>query len=500
MSLDFDDFDEAGIDEHNGPNCFSKSKRAVKSWAVAHPWLLIFKILFWVINIVAGGAHLQGTVNGLELFFPPLQNNTELLHNVALPFQFADATSHIATSVLGSNEMIDGLGRMFTRNQSFWGVDATLIQKLALCLLALFLVFTAEVSSTYRNWQNNAGDSPFMRIFWVGFYLCSHIPEVLYSTMLMVREYFSGFSLNRAQEKLLYAITVSNLYDYRHSNRSELGNELVTFVLEANQRSSADSFSDADGSQRPSKEELSRQRVDRIIRWSSRAVGLLLAVPTYMVKTLSAVNGFLVLFGTDQSAMAWVLGVSGMLAEAYLEYSFTQAIIDEICRAIVYHFRGYDRPLTGHIFYSVMPKTYWTIFVLTTINGINTIPGSYYSAYGAVKKNVSSHAWLHFICWMYAFRFILQAITGAKLLLENIITSIRSHWQPEYQEFIHNNKHQRERNLRQWQVASISDPDRRVCFVPLQLCPTSVRNLCFIVEDQPADEAYQALLSYPEIQ
>src|SRR3989338_4727007 len=115
------------------------------------------------------------------------------------------------------------------------------------------------------------------------------------------------------------------------------------------------------------------QKIDTYIRWVSRIFGILFVLPTYVVKGMSSVDGFMVI--SDQSVgLSWILGLSGMFAEAYLEYAFTQGLVGEIAAI-------------GDPFYAHLPKTTIALVILGLGLGFFSVPGSYNSAYGALPDS-----------------------------------------------------------------------------------------------------------------
>ena len=360
-----------------------------------HPWKLFFKMFFWIINIISGGAHLQGPENGLHRWFPGWAPST--LDAVAIPFKISDATGHAAVSILGSNAMVDGIARAIkTKESSFWHRQATILQRIGFTVITIFLVVTAEVSSTYRNWQNNAGLAISMRIFWVGFYLASHIPEVIYSTLLLVQDYFNGPKIPTSTQQIIRTRIINRL-DFNLSQNSNHNLHL-----------------------------------DRIIIWTGRCFGVLLVIPTYIVKGMSSVDGFLVL--TDQEATSWILGICGMLAEAYLEFVFTHQLVEQLMAILCYKWQRIPRAVTADPFYTVFPKTTLVCITVGLSLGVLTLPGSYNSAYGVLPNSWNQIKVT--ICWIYAIRYIFQAALGIQLILQHTIQAIIRHFNPTYHQLL----------------------------------------------------------------
>lgn len=387
------------------PSCMEPGLDEKESWwgrcraLIKHPWRLFFKMFFWIINIISGGAHLQGPENGLHRWFPGWTGAT--LDAVAIPFKISDATGHVAVSILGSNAMVDGIARaMKTKESSFWHRDATILQRIGFTVLTIFLVVTAEVSSTYRNWQNNAGLAISMRIFWVGFYLASHIPEVIYSTLLLVQDYFNGPKISTPTQQLIRTRTIARL----------------NFNLSHNLISNLNAYSD----------------LDRIITWTGRCFGVLLVIPTYIVKGMSSVDGFLVL--TNQEVTSWILGICGMLAEAYLEFVFTHQLVEQLLTILCYRWQRIPRAVTADPFYTVFPKTTLVCMTVGLSFGVLTLPGSYNSAYGVLPSSWNQIKVA--ICWIYAIRYIFQAALGIQLVLQHTIQAIIRHFNPTYHQLL----------------------------------------------------------------
>lgn len=93
--------------------------------------------------------------------------------------------------------------------------------------------------------------------------------------------------------------------------------------------------------------------MDTYIAWTSLVFAILLVVPTYVVKGMSSVDGFMVITQNDE-VVSWCLGISGMLAEAYLEYAFTQGLVGEIATFICYHANHSQRSTIGDPFYAYL--------------------------------------------------------------------------------------------------------------------------------------------------
>ena len=434
---------------------------------MAHPFVLVAKLLFWIINIAAGGAHLQGAENGLERLFPSL-SPTEL-PKAAIPFKIGDAGAHITVSILGSNEMIEGVARTFEDGNSFWHKKASWAQKVIFSLLTLFLVTTAEVSSTYRNWQNNDGMELSMRIFWVSFYLASHIPEVVYSTMLMVRDYFNGPRIPQSLEGMIKEVVVAEITRFQESGFSFSSINSAAVVEEdgdfhPSHKLSSDSISSSltespliwTLEQLDSPACLERvKKIDTYIRWVSRVFGILFVLPTYVVKGMSSVDGFMVITG-QSTVLSWILGLSGMFAEAYLEYAFTQGLVGEIATIICYRLNHFNRSTIGDPFYAHLPKTTILLVVFGLFLGFLSVPGSYNSPFGVLPD--SWNAVKIAICWLYALRYILQAALGFKLLLRGTIEHLLCYWNPAYGALIKSIEEKVDRILRSnpTQISDIS--------------------------------------------
>ena len=115
-------------------------------------------------------------------------------------------------------------------------------------------------------------------------------------------------------------------------------------------------------------------------------------------------------------------GYSGMLVEAYLEYTFTQGLVDEIATIVCDRFNQFRRSTIGDPLYAYLLKITITLVIIGLFIGIlasGFLPDSWHQ--GKIA-----------ICWLYALRYVLQAALEIKLLCQEFIQYFACYWNPAF--------------------------------------------------------------------